>query len=82
MTEIQFILDLVMNHKLPVAVKEKLLARIGEVEQRFSVQPILAPTRVVTSTINSPAPIAIPPEQRMSSVMVDTGVGTKGPRKF
>lgn len=41
MTEIQFLLDIIMNHKLSADVKAKLLARIGEVEQRLTnAQPI------------------------------------------
>jgi len=32
MTEIQFLISIILEHKLPEAVKVKLIARIGEVE--------------------------------------------------
>lgn len=38
MTELQFLIDLLLNHKLPPATKKLLAARIGEVEGRYQPQ--------------------------------------------
>lgn len=52
MTEIQFLISLLLEHKLPEAVKTKLIARIGDVEkelgyrqpqaQRSAIQPAVS----------------------------------------
>lgn len=44
MTEIQWLVDIMLNNKLSEPVKQKFIARIGEVEAKLS--PI--PTRIVT----------------------------------
>ena len=37
MTEIQWLVDIMLNHKLPGPVKDKFIARIGEVESQLSI---------------------------------------------
>jgi hypothetical protein len=41
-TEIQFLIELMLNHKLPAPIKDKLIARIGEVEQALTSSPYVA----------------------------------------
>lgn len=36
MTEIQWLVDLMLNHKLPGPVKDRFIARIGEVEAQLT----------------------------------------------
>lgn len=48
MTELSFLIDLLLNHKLPKATKDAVAARIKDIEQaspqpRPSIQPIAAP---------------------------------------
>lgn len=52
MTEIQFLISLMLEHKLPEAVKQKLIARIGEVEallQRPGYMSAVTPALIKTS---------------------------------
>lgn len=37
MTEIQWLVDIILHHKLPVPLMEKFVARIGEVEANLSI---------------------------------------------
>lgn len=51
MTEIQWLVDIMLHHKLPEAVKEKFISRIGEVEANYSkpvVRPIPPPMHAQT----------------------------------
>lgn len=45
MTEIQWLVEIMLNHKLPAPVKDRFIARIGEVESNLSKQsiPVRAP---------------------------------------
>lgn len=42
-TEIQFLIDILLEHKLPELVKSKFIARIGEVESRLTSFPDTIP---------------------------------------
>jgi len=96
-TELQFLLDLLLNHKLPKGTKKLITDRIGEVENNIIPQPALrAP--VVSSRMPPPdplhtqfAPQVIPSamplpkaeiDKETGRAMVPTGNGTRGPRKF
>lgn len=74
MTEIQWLVQLMLDHKLPGPVKEKFIARIGEVEAALSTKP-----RPMITQPNSPPPreFTIPKE-----TVVSTGSDLKGPRKW
>lgn len=53
MTEIQFLISLMLEHKLPEPVKQKFITRIGEVEallQKPTYQPSPAPRTIVSGT--------------------------------
>ncbi len=39
MTELGFLIDLLLNHKLPKATRDLIASRIKEVEERFGYQP-------------------------------------------
>lgn len=92
MSEIQFLLDLILNCKLPKLAKEKCLARIGEVEsklassiqhiQRPVISPIQAPStqRLLEETEKPVLPkTAIPGEV---TTHVGNGTAIRGPRKW
>lgn len=113
MTEIQWLVDVMLNHKLPEPVKQKFIARIGEVEatliprssngrtssfglenggsnpsrgtiQAPSTQKILDEmAQHPQAVIETQAPV-LPPVSRKRVVggEVETGNGTKGPRKW
>lgn len=92
MTEIRFLLDLVLNHKLPPGAKKLCLERIVEVEENLTIKMISpiqrtieqAPStqRLMEAQIQTSAPLMPPPSQRIVGGEVNTGNGTKGPRKF
>ncbi len=91
MTEIQFLLDIILDTKTITEVRRKCKERICEVEsklipsQAIRAQPITnqgaqyASTQAPLNTV--PLPI-VPASQRIVGGEVDTGNGTKGPRKF
>ena len=98
-TEIRFLLDLVLNYKLPAEAKKLCLERIGEVEaslalpQRPLIPLIRNPIEQAPSTqrlmdMQGTAPVTpmtapvINPAQRIVGGEVNTGNGTRGPRKF
>lgn len=94
MTEIQWLCDVLLNFKLPGPVKDKFIARIGEVESKLSptnyVRPVVSPTQAPSTqrlledplpVIRAPTPPA-PIDKETGRAMVSTGNGTKGPRKF
>lgn len=92
MTEIQFLINLLLEHKLPESVKQKFIARIGEVESQMS-KPVMN-ARLITPMAQAPSTQRIlddmsegiiPPPQATKRIVggeVNTGNGTKGPRKF
>jgi len=95
MTEIQFLLDLILTEKLSKSAKEKCLSRIGEVEQNLSRQPPRPPiiqaqapsTQMLIERQTAPiqGPIIAAPgkmDRETGTVMVNNGDGTYGKRKF
>lgn len=40
MTELSFLVDLLLNHKLPKATRDAVAARIKEVEERYASAPV------------------------------------------
>lgn len=92
MTEIQFLLDLLLNEKLNTTVKEKLLARIGEVEQRFTqVQTRAGSTNNFSPANFAPqAPIVTSPavaealasREKLLQGAGNVEAGRTSPRKF
>ena len=62
MTEIQWLVDLMLNHKLPEPVKQKFIARIGEVEASLArTQPTQAMLNQALQPIIRPSPMAQSP---------------------
>lgn len=60
MTEIRFLLDLVLTHKLPPAAKKACLERIGEVEASLltAPRPTAQPNPVTNPTAQAPSTLA------------------------
>lgn len=54
-TEIQFLIDVILNHKLPSQVKDVLIARIGEVEASLQSRPIARPLLPVSAPLQAPS---------------------------
>ena len=90
MSEIQFLVSLMLENKLPNNLRGKILARIGEVESQLSRQqaPIVKPLihapsvrQPVSDVEVGPAPMAKPVggEVIMQS---SSGTSLKGPRKW
>lgn len=107
MTELQFLIDLLLNHKLNQSTKKLVADRIGSVEESLRIggnrQNVPRGTIVHPSVLQSPSTQAIldrdgpppiptiveetlpkptPAANRIIGGMVNTGNGTKGPRKF
>jgi hypothetical protein len=66
MTELSFLIELLMNHKLPKVTKDLIAQRIREVEERFTVQNIIQPNRapqiispIVHGAQQSPSTLAL-----------------------
>ena len=53
MSELSFLLDLLLNEKLSKPVKEKITARVQEVEKLMTAQPIVArpPAQQITAAL-------------------------------
>lgn len=88
-TELQFLIDLLLNHKLPKATKDLVAKRIGEVETGLIPPPrhiALHPSvRAMGNQVEAQAMQAAPPPPVSARIVggeVSTGNGTKGPRKF
>ncbi len=57
MTELSFLLDLLLNHKLPLATKKAVTERVREVEARLSAaMPITYTTKVMSPLASSNIP--------------------------
>lgn len=55
MTEIAFLLDLVLNHKMSKDAKERCIKRIAEVEARLTPQPYARPAIVTAQAPSTQA---------------------------
>jgi hypothetical protein len=96
MTELSFLLDLLLNHKLQKATKDILVARIGLVEESMKISPQPQAQRTVQPTQPSSAivPTQIAQTQETAKAISDlqalrhqamSGVpepGRTGPRKI
>jgi hypothetical protein len=111
MSEIQWLVDMMLHCKLSADVREKFLARIGEVEGKLNrTQPMINTASSFPSVMPQPsfgmqapstqrlleqqplaapmmppiAPIKLPGviDKETGSIVIDTGKGTKGLRKF
>ncbi len=101
MTELQWLIKMLTQHKLPKGVKDLFIERLGEVEGQLAKgmnynRPavfIPGPQAQAPSTIAAmerqmaeplPMPPVVPPlvTQRIVGGEVNTGNGTRGPRKF
>jgi hypothetical protein len=97
-TELQWLIKMLTQHKLPSGLKDLFIERIGEVEASLSkpsirmqqvnpgvhYAPIQAPSmQRAIDEMNNDAPV-MPPiaQKRIIGGEVDTGKGTRGPRKF
>lgn len=108
-TEIRFLLDLVLEHKLSADVKKLCLERISEVEANLGPKALVmhgsmqgpSPNKsaaqlkfeseqaaglIIPPTEQRPGPPAVRPQlptpARIMGGEVNTGGGTRGPRKF
>lgn len=108
MTELQWLIKMLTQQKLPSGLKDLFIERIGEVEAQLSTPkpryiasgsgitiPIQAPStqRILNEIANEGISTIMPSEdqvfakppiaqKRIIGVEVDTGKGTRGPRKF
>jgi hypothetical protein len=90
MTELTFLLELLLNHKLPLNTKNAIKDRIGEIEQQ-RVQP-MQPMRSIAQEPMVPSAIAVTAEavkaladrQKLieSAMSEKPEPGRSGPRKF
>lgn len=81
MTELQFLLDLLLNHKLPKGTKALIADRVGEISKSMPQATAKANPGVVAQ-LQTSAPLAPPPANRIMGGEVSTGEGTRGPRKW
>lgn len=95
MTELQFLIDLLLNHKLPRGTKKLVADRISVVENGLIPPPRILtnhmPPRIQTALLPDAPPspmVAAPPlpkadiDKETGRAVVATGNGTRGPRKF
>ena len=90
MTELQWLIKMLTQQKLSPTLKDQFIERIGEVEaslSRSEVKRQTIPMNIQAPSMQRildeapPVPV-IPPTQRIVGGEVNTGNGTKGPRKF
>lgn len=76
MTELQWLIKMLTQHKLPGPVKDLFIERIGEVEASYSKapKPIYQEPRVYGSTMQAPSTQKILDAQQ---VLVETGSNTQ-----
>lgn len=96
MSELSFLIELLLNHKLPKAVKTLVADRIKEIEGGPKRAPVShapgLPAHLIGQAPSTMAalaeapPVAVmqapPVSKRIVGGEVDTGNGTRGPRKF
>lgn len=73
MSELSFLLELLLNHKLPKPTKEAITTRIKEVEGRIS-QPVQTSGFMTTSQARPPKTAQSPSTQRILDEMAAEGV--------
>lgn len=92
-TEISFLIDLVLNHKLPKPTKELCRLRIRDLEEGLFQRPAVAIAmprmqQAPSTMANLEAqevPIAMPTIETPKRIVggeIATGANTKGPRKW
>lgn len=98
MTELSFLIDLLLNGRLQKSVQEKVKLRISEVEQNMSLPQAVKQYARVQASLEPPmdhiaksmeAQKALADRQatinaavNQKPIEVNTGNGSKGPRKF
>lgn len=112
MTELQFLIDLLLNHRLTKQTKDLIAKRIGDVEASYAKiqkpiaaaqsgarmvngvmqaastaaalerDPAIAQAQPIISGPIEPIPASALAINRIKGGEVNTGNGTKGPRKF
>lgn len=89
MTELQWLIQILTKQKLSSSLKDMFIERIGEVELSLSkptIRPAInvqAPSmQRILDTQDAPVIPSMPINQRIVGGEVNTGNGTKGPRKF
>lgn len=97
MTELSFLIDLLLNERLQPKAKVKVQNRITEVEQNMSLPqavkqyakvqaslepPIEVAQNAATSQALAARQAAISAAVNQKPIEISTGNGTKGPRKF
>lgn len=67
-SEIQWLVEMMMSHKLPVPVKDRFIARIGEVEKNLTSAPRTVsnnPPQGMFSYTTTTTPVQAPSTQRL-----------------
>lgn len=86
MTELQWLIKMLTQHKMPGALKDLFIERIGEVETNLSSRPIpkgpAAQAPSMQALIDHQPPVMPVMSKRIIGGDVDNGDGTKGKRKF
>ena len=92
MTELTFLLDLLLNHKLPLATKNLIKDRIGVIEAQMATTPktivqqpitqMQAPTPVVAVAQTPQAAEALARRAALIAQGDKPEAGRTGPRKF
>ncbi len=83
MTELSFLLDLLLNDKLSKPVREKITARVKEVEELLIAKPmmipsmhtpqVLPPAKIVNGAMQSPSTIAALERQAAAGLPAPVG---------
>lgn len=79
MTEIQFLIDIMLNHKLPKPVQEKFIARIGDVEKLLSQMAPPRPQPVMHNPYFTPNPYNPVTSQAPSTQRILDGISQEVP---
>ena len=97
MTEIQWLVDVLLHQKMPQKIRDIFIARIGEVELTLARQQPPRITPLVAQTAQAPStqrllehqevPQVVKPtpgtiDKETGRVNIPTGNGTSGPRKW
>lgn len=93
MSELSFLIDLLLNHRLTKDVKTLVAERIKEIEGKPQASPRVAlpahligqaPSTIANLAAEPPVnPMQAPPtSQRIQGGEINTGNGTRGPKKW